>query len=39
LVNPSPALGKVLGIAGFDTFLEIHDTLQGAIEALEAGML
>ena len=31
LVNPSPVLGKVLTIAGFDTFLEIHDTLEGAL--------
>lgn len=37
LVNPSPALGKVLTIAGFDTFLEIHDTIQGAVESLETG--
>jgi anti-anti-sigma factor len=31
LVNPSSSLRNVLAIAGFDTFLEIHDTAEEAI--------
>lgn len=31
LVNPSPSLLRVLSIAGFDTFLEIHDNVPDAI--------
>ncbi len=31
LVNASPSLLRVLGIAGFDTFLEIHNNLPDAV--------
>lgn len=34
LVNPSPSLRNVLAIAGFDTFLEIHDTVEGALASV-----
>jgi anti-anti-sigma factor len=31
LANPSPSLLRVLTIAGFDTFLEIHDSVPDAV--------
>ena len=33
LVNPSPYVLRVLQTAGFDTFLDIHDSVQDAIDS------
>ena len=33
LVNPSPYVLRVLQMAGFDTFLDIHDSVQDAIDS------
>jgi hypothetical protein len=36
LLNPPPALRRVLQIAGFDVFIDIFDDLQTAIDSFGA---